>query len=72
MKVLKNISGNTFDMGLSFSGDSVQTLSSAFVQLKVKFTTKGKYSLEIGSVNAYDIKRNKVEIVGTSCPIDVY
>ena len=72
VKVLKNISGNTFDMGLSFSGDSVQTLSSAFVQLKVKFTTKGKYSLEIGSVNAYDIKRNKVEIVGTSCPIDVY
>ena len=72
VKVLKNISGNTFDLGLSFTRDSGQALGSAFVQVKVKFTTKGKYSLEIGSVNAYDIKRNKVEIVGASCPIDVY
>jgi hypothetical protein len=69
---LKSISGNTFDVGLSFSHDSLQTLNSAFVQVKVRFTSKGKYSLDIGSVNAYDNKRNKVEITGASCPIDVY
>jgi general secretion pathway protein D len=72
VKVLKSISGNTFDVGLSFSHDSLQTLNSAFVQVKVRFTSKGKYSLDIGSVNAYDNKRNKVEITGASCPIDVY
>jgi len=72
VKVLKNISGNSFDMGLSFNRDSVQALASAFVQVKVKFTAKGKYSLDIGSINAYDSKRNKIEITGTSCPIDVY
>ncbi|HEX7502957.1 MAG TPA: FecR domain-containing protein [Acidobacteriota bacterium] len=72
VKVLKNISGNTFDMGLSFNHDSVQALTSAFIQVKVKFTSKGKYTLDIGSVNAYDVKRNKVEISGASCSIDVY
>jgi general secretion pathway protein D len=72
VKVLKNISGNTFDMGLSFSRDSIQVLASAFVQVKVKFMSKGKYSLDIGSVNAYDSKRNKIEVVGASCPINVY
>ena len=72
VKVLKNISGNTFDMGLSFGPDSVQTLAAAFVQLKIKFMSKGKYILNIGSVNAYDAKRNKVEIAGATCPIEVY
>jgi len=72
VKVLKNISGNTFDLGLSFGRDSVQTLAAAFVQLKIKFMSKGKYILNIGNVNAYDAKRNKVEISGASCPIEVY
>ena len=72
MKVLKNISGNSFDMGLSFTRDSAPILAAAIIQLKVKFTSKGKFSLDISNVNAYDSRRNKVEIVGASCPIDVY
>ena len=72
VRVLKNISGNTFDMGLSFTTDSTQTLAAAFVQLKIKFMSKGKYILNIGNINAYDSKRSKVEIAGASCPIDVY
>jgi len=72
VKVLKNISGNSFDLGLSFGQNSVQTLAAAFVQLKVKFMNKGKYILNIDSVSAYDAKRNKVEIAGASCPIEVY
>lgn len=72
VKILKNISGNSFDMGLSFTTDSMQTLAAAIVQLKIKFMSKGKYVLNIGDINAYDNKRNKVEIAGASCPIDVY
>jgi general secretion pathway protein D len=72
VKILKNISGNTFDMGLSFSRNSIQSLASAFIQVKVKFASRGKYRLDVGSINAYDNKRNKVEIAGASCPIDVY
>jgi len=72
VKILKNISGNSFDMGLSFTTNSVQTLAAAFIQLKIKFMSKGKYILNIGDINAYDNKRNKVEITGASCPIDVY
>jgi general secretion pathway protein D len=71
VKILKNISGSTFDLGLSFTKNSAQVLGSAFIQLKVKFTGKGKYVLNIGSIYAYDAKRNKVEIAGASCPIDV-
>jgi type II secretory pathway component GspD/PulD (secretin) len=72
VKVLKNISGNNFDLGLSFSGDSSRTLATAAIQLKVKFTAKGKFILNVSGVNAYDAKRNKLEIAGVSCPIDVY
>ncbi len=72
VKMLKNISGNTFDLGLSFIQDSTKTLADALIQLKVKFMNAGKYVLNIGSVNAYDAKRNKVEISPTTCPIDVY
>ena len=59
-------------MGLSFETDSIQALASAFVQLKVKFMSKGQYILNIGNINAYDARRNKVEIAGSSCPIEVY
>jgi len=72
VKILKNITGSTFDLGLSFNKDSVQALGSAFIQLKIKFTAKGKYVLNIGNVYAYDPKRTQVEIAGASCPIDVY
>jgi general secretion pathway protein D len=72
VKVLKNVAANAFDLGFSFSGDSMQALAGAFIQLKVRFTSKGKYMLTVGGVNAYDSRRNKVEISGASCPIEVY
>jgi general secretion pathway protein D len=71
-KVLKNISGNSFDVGLSFSRNSGQVLAAAFIQVKVKFTRPGKYVLSIGNINAYDAKRNRVEIAPASCPIEVF
>jgi len=72
VKVLKNISGNSFDIGLSFNKDSGPVLAASFIQLKIKFTIKGKYILNIGNINAYDSKRSKVEIAPASCPIEVY
>jgi type II secretory pathway component GspD/PulD (secretin) len=72
VKVLKNISGSTFDLGLSFNRDSTQALAAAAIQLKLKFSAKGKYVLNIGGVNAYDAQRNKLDIAGVSCPIDIY
>jgi general secretion pathway protein D len=72
VKVLKNISGNSFDVGFSFSGDSRPVLAASFIQLKIKFTSKGKYALHVGNINAYDLKRNKVEIEPASCLIEVY
>jgi hypothetical protein len=72
VKVLKNISGASFDVGLSFSADSGPLLASSFIQLKIKFTTPGKYVLNIGNISAYDPKRRRVEIASASCPIDVY
>ena len=72
VKVLKNISGNQFDIGLSFNRNSGPVLAASFIQLKIKFTSKGKYVLNIGNINAYDLKRNKVEIEPASCPIEVY
>jgi general secretion pathway protein D len=72
VKVLKNISGNSFDIGLSFSGGSGPVLSAAAIQLKIKFTRPGKYILNIGNISAYDAKRNRVDVTPASCPIDVY
>jgi general secretion pathway protein D len=72
VKVLKNISGNQFDIGLSFSKSSVPVLAASLIQLKIKFTRKGKYILSIGNINAYDAKRSRVEITPASCPVEVY
>lgn len=72
VKVLKNISGNSFDVGLSFSKNSEPILSASFIQLKIKFTSKGKHILNISNINAYDSKRTKVEITPASCSIEVY
>jgi len=71
VKVLKNFSGNAFDIGLSFNNNSGQVLAASFIQLKIKFTRPGKYILNVGNINAYDAKRNRVEIAPASCPIDV-
>jgi general secretion pathway protein D len=72
VKVLKNIAGNHFDIGLSFNKNSGPVLATSFIQLKIRFAKKGKYSLEIGNISAYDEKRNKVEIAPASCSIDVF
>ncbi|MBN2346021.1 MAG: tetratricopeptide repeat protein [Candidatus Aminicenantes bacterium] len=70
VKTLKNITGSTFDVGLSFSGDSLQALAAA-IQLRIRFRAKGKYVLSVANASAYDSRRNRVEVTGVSVPIDV-
>ncbi len=71
VRIFKNISGNSFDLGMSFLKDSAQALAAAPVQLKVKFAAKGRYQLSIGGIKAYDAKRGSVAIAGTTCPVEV-
>ena len=72
VKVLKNIAGNAFDIGLSFSSDSSPVLAASSIQLKIKFNRQGKYVLNIGNINAYDAKRKRVEIAPASSLIEVF
>jgi general secretion pathway protein D len=72
VKILKNISGNSFDIGLSFNKNSGPVMAAAVIQLKIRFLRKGKYILNISNIQAYDAKRNRVEIAPASCPVEVY
>lgn len=72
VKTLKNISGNSFDVGMTFTRNSAQVLAASSIQLKVKFLRKGKYIVSIGGVQAYDAKRNRVEIAPASCQVEVF
>jgi len=72
VKVLKSVSGNRFDLGFSFSGDSAPALAAAAIQLKARFSSKGNYVLNIQSSGAYDAKRNRLPLAGATCPIAVY
>ena len=54
VKTFKNVAGNSFDVGLSFTDASKPLTNSPLVQLKVKFLTKGKYTLTVDNVTAYD------------------
>jgi general secretion pathway protein D len=72
VRILRNISGASFDVGLSFIGDSGPILASSSIQLKVKFMAPGKYVLNIANISAYDQKRRRVEIAPASCTIDVF
>jgi len=72
VKILKNSSGSSFDIGLSFNRNSAQVLAAGVIQLKVKFTRPGKYIVSIANINAFDLKRGRVEFTPASCPIEVF
>jgi len=71
-KVFKNISGSSFDLGLSFVRQALVLRDSTLAQVKVRFLKKGNYTFAINSVNAYDASRNSIEISPASVPIEVF
>ncbi|HSQ35956.1 MAG TPA: FecR domain-containing protein [Candidatus Binatia bacterium] len=71
VKILKNMSGNSFDVGLTFTRNSGQVLAAAAIQLKVKFLRKGKYVVTVGGIQAYDAKRNRVDIAPATATVEI-
>lgn len=70
VSVLKNYSQGSFDMGFTFKDGG--TKSGILAQLKVKFNAKGKYTISLDSIGAYDKDRKRVEINASSAMVEVY
>lgn len=70
VKIMKNTSGNSFDIGYSFLDGPVK--NNILAQLKVKFNEKGEYYIKINNATAYTKDRKNVEINTTTARIDVY
>ena len=70
VKILKNYSGNSFDLGYSFLDKPVKR--SILAQIKIKFAEKGKYIFTINSINAYSKDRKQITIESSPVEIEVY
>ncbi len=70
VKVLKSASGDSFDLGYTFTGKPIK--NSLLAQLKVKFLEKGTYTISVGSATAYGKDRNQVELTTNTSEIEVY
>ncbi len=68
-KVLKNFSGSSFDLGYSFTAKSPNNILG---QLKIKFTEKGNYTIDFGSVTAYAKDRQQLEVQTNKAEIEVF
>jgi len=70
VKILKNYSGNSFDLGYSFLDKPVKR--SILAQIKIKFTEKGKYIFTINSINAYSKDKKQITIESSPVEIEVF
>lgn len=70
VKILKNYSNNSFDLGYSFLDKPVKR--SILAQIKIKFAEKGKYIFTINSINAYSKDRKQITIESSPVEIEVY
>ena len=70
VQVFSNSSGSSFDLGYTFPEDT-RTVN-VIAQLKIKFTEKGNYTINIGSVNAVATDRQAVELTALPAEIEVY
>ena len=70
VKILKNYSGNSFDLGYSFLDKPVKR--SILAQIKIKFAEKGKHIFTINSINAYSKDRKQITIESSPVEIEVF
>ncbi len=70
VKVLKNYSNNSFDLGYSFLDKPMKR--GILAQIKIKFAEKGKYIFTINSINAYSKDRKQITIESSPVEIEVY
>ena len=70
VQVLANTSGTSFDLGYTFP-ESLRTIG-VVAQLRIKFSEKGNYTINLGSISAMSRDRQSVELTGTTAEIEVY
>jgi general secretion pathway protein D len=70
VQVFSNSSGSSFDLGYTFT-ENTRTVN-VIAQLKIKFTEKGNYTINIGSVNAVAADRQSVELTALPAEVEVY
>jgi general secretion pathway protein D len=69
-KVLKNTSGDSFDLGYTFESRPIK--NNVVAQLKIKFLEKGNYTLSLSSVSAFSKDRKPIDLTSASAEIEVY
>ncbi|MGD2085291.1 MAG: tetratricopeptide repeat protein [Candidatus Aminicenantes bacterium] len=70
VQVLANTSGTSFDLGYTFP-DSLRSIG-VVAQLRIKFSEKGNYTINLGSISAMSTDRQSVDLTGTTAEIEVY
>jgi general secretion pathway protein D len=70
VQVLANTSGTSFDLGYTFP-ESLRTIG-VVAQLRIKFSEKGNYTINLGNISAMSRERQSVELTGTTAEIEVY
>jgi len=69
-KILKNVSGEAFDVGYNFETNPIK--SSTIAQLKIKFLQKGTYTLSLTTISAYGRERRPVELTSNQAEIEIF
>jgi general secretion pathway protein D len=70
VRVLQNVSADSFDLGYSFTDAS--GTSAVLAQLKIKFFEKGEYKININNVSGYTKDRKQVELNTSSAEVEVF
>ncbi|MCK4944567.1 MAG: type II and III secretion system protein, partial [Candidatus Aminicenantes bacterium] len=70
VRMLRDFSSSSFDIGYSFFGKPVK--STILAQLKIRFLEKGDYTITIDDVTAYSKDKRQVEIKTSSSEVQVY
>ena len=69
-KILKNISGDAFDLGFNYEDNPIK--SSTIAQLKIRFLQKGSYSLSLSNITAYNKDRKQIDLTSNSAEIEIF
>lgn len=69
-KILKNISGDSFDLGFNYETNPIK--SSTIAQFKIKFLQKGNYTLSLSSISAYNKDRKQIDLTSNAAEIEIF
>lgn len=72
VKTMKNASGNSFNVGYSFTDISKGIRSGSLLQIKMKFPTKGNYVLSLEGIQSFDFRQSPLIFSPATAAIEVY